>query len=133
MLALGALVLPNTLFVNSLYPQQQTLHKVRVGLRCVGLRGQNHLELLAKRDDVEVVAFADPSPIMLKKAQEFLVKNNKPKAQEFSNGDYDYRNLLQLKNIDTVVISTPWEWHHKQGIEAMQSKKKSLEWKSEAP
>lgn len=119
----GALVLPNTLFGNSLYPQQQTLHKVRVGLIGVGLRGQNHLELLAKRDDVEVVAFADPSPIMLKKAQEFLVKNNKPKAQEFSNGDYDYRNLLQLKNIDAVVISTPWEWHHKQGIEAMQSKK----------
>lgn len=119
----GALVLPNTLFGNSLYPQQQTLHKVRVGLIGVGLRGQNHLELLAKRDDVEVVAFADPSPIMLKKAQEFLVKNNKPIAQEFSNGDYDYRNLLQLKNIDAVVISTPWEWHHKQGIEAMQSKK----------
>lgn len=119
----GALVLPNTLFGNIIYPTQQKLNKVRVGIIGVGLRGQNHLELLAKRDDVEVIAFADPSKIMLKSAQDLLKKYNKPAAQEFSNGDYDYRNLLQLKNIDAVVIASPWEWHHKQGIDAMNSKK----------
>ncbi len=119
----GALVLPNTMFGNIIYPKDSKLQKVRVGLIGVGLRGQNHLELLAKRDDVEVVAFADPSAIMLKSAQDILKKYNRPAAKEFSNGDYDYRNLLQLNNIDAVVIASPWEWHHKQGIEAMQSKK----------
>ncbi|MGV4413391.1 Gfo/Idh/MocA family protein [Chryseobacterium sp. T1] len=119
----GALVLPNTLFGNILYPANKVISKVRVGIIGVGLRGQSQLELLAKRDDVEVVAFADPNPIMLKSAQSILAKNNKAVAKEFSNGEYDYRNLLQLKNLDAVIIASPWEWHHKQGIEAMNSKK----------
>lgn len=119
----GALVLPTTLFGSILYPNSKSINKVRVGFIGVGLRGQNHIELLAKRDDVEIIAFADPSAVMLKSAQAILTKNNKPTAREFSNGEYDYRNLLQLNNVDAVVISTPWEWHHKQGIEAMQSKK----------
>lgn len=123
MASFGALVLPNTLFGSILYPTNKTISKVRVGIIGVGLRGQNHLELLAKRDDVEVVAFADPSPIMLKSAQSILKNNNKTAAKEFSNGEYDYRNLLQLKNLDAVIIASPWEWHHKQGIEAMNSKK----------
>lgn len=119
----GTLVIPNSMFGNVLYPKLEQLKKVRIGMIGVGLRGQDHLTLLAKRDDVEIIAFADPSPQMLKAAQDILKKYNKPSAKEFGNGDYDYRNLLQLKNIDAVVIATPWEWHHKQGVEAMQSKK----------
>jgi hypothetical protein len=32
-------------------------------------------------------------------------------AREFGKDDYDYRNLLELKNLDAVIISTPWLWH----------------------
>lgn len=72
---------------------------------------------------MEVVALADPNPIMMASAQKILAKNNKAKAQEFGNGDYDYRNILQLKSVDAVLISTPWEWHKIQGLEAMKAKK----------
>jgi hypothetical protein len=87
------------------------------------MRGQSNLDILAKRNDVEVIAFADPNPIMMANAQKILANNNATKAQEFGNGEYDYRNLLQLKNIDAVLISTPWEWHKIQGLEAMKAKK----------
>ena len=68
------------------------------------MRGQNHIDVLAKRDDVEIVAFADPQKIMLKGAQDILVKNGKPAAQEFSDGDYDYRNLLKMKNLNSCKM-----------------------------
>ena len=66
----AALVLPNTLYGNILYPKNQQLKKIKIGVIGTGLRAQNHIELLAKRDDVEVIAFADPNPIMLKSAQD---------------------------------------------------------------
>ena len=118
---LGALVVPNALFGFDSRPIVNK--KVRVGMIGVGARGQSNLYLLAKRDDVELVAFADPDPRMMKGAQSILEKNNKPKAKEFGNGDYDYRNLLKMKNLDAVIISTPWEWHLPQGVEAMRAKK----------
>lgn len=117
----GALVLPNSLFA---YSETFTSDKkIRVGFIGVGLRGREHVKLLAKRNDVEIIAFADPSKIMLSECQKILKENGKPAAKEFSNGEYDYRNLLKLNNIDAVVIATPWEWHLPQGVEAMRAKK----------
>ncbi len=118
---IGALVVPNTLFGSTF--NFSTNKKVRIGLIGVGMRGQSNLSILAKRDDVEIVALADPQAHMLAGAQKILQKNNKAKAQEFGNGDYDYRNLLKLANVDAVLISTPWEWHKVQGLEAMKAKK----------
>ena len=120
-LGFGALIVPNSLFAYE--GNKPFAKKVRVGLIGVGMRGQNHIDVLAKRDDVEIVAFADPQKIMLKGAQDILVKNGKPAAREFSDGDYDYRNLLKMKNLDAVIISTPWEWHKIQGIESMKARK----------
>ena len=118
---IGTMLIPNTVLGSpfSFFSEK----KVKIALIGVGMRGQSNLDILAKRNDVEVVAFADPNPIMMASAQKILIKNNRPKAQEFGNGDYDYRNLLQLKNVDAVIISTPWEWHKIQGLEAMKAKK----------
>ncbi|MGC4130398.1 MAG: Gfo/Idh/MocA family oxidoreductase [Bergeyella sp.] len=118
---LGTMLIPNTLFGNTF--RFSSDKKVRIGMIGVGLRGQSNLNILAKRDDVEIVAFADPNSKMMTSAQKILEKNKRPKAQEFGNGEYDYRNLLKLQNLDAVIISTPWEWHKIQGIEAMEAKK----------
>ena len=117
----GTLLIPNSLFALSTLAFKGK--KVKIGLIGVGLRGQSNLEILAKRDDVEIIAFADPQSIMLSAAQKILSKNNKPTAKEFSNGEYDYRNLLNDTGIDAVLISTPWEWHKVQGVEALYAKK----------
>ena len=114
----AALMLPNSLFANSLKSE-----KVKVGLIAVGFRGQVHLDELLKRKDVEVVAIAEPDERMIKYADKIFEKHNKPKAKYFKNGDYDYRNLLKLKNIDAVIIASPWEWHEIQTIEAMKAGK----------
>ena len=114
----GALVMPQSLFA---YDKKAT--KVRVGLIGVGMRGQVHLNELLRRDDVEVVALADPEPRMLERCTKIFEKNNKKPVQYFSKGNNDYKNLLKLKNLDAVVISTPWEFHEVQTLDAMKAGK----------
>ena len=86
-----------------------------------GYRGQNHIELLAQRTDVVVVAFADPDLKMLADAQNILKKAGRPAAVEYKNGKEDYKNLLKRTDIDAVIIATPWEWHIPQALEAIKN------------
>lgn len=115
----GTLILPDSLFA---FPSDDQ-KKIRLGFIATGYRGQAHLEEMLKRDDVEIVAFADPDKRMLDLAQKLVAKYNKPAPKEYSNGDYDYQNLLKDKNIDAVIISSPWEWHKAQGIDSMKAGK----------
>lgn len=96
---------------------------VRLGFIAVGLRGQTHLEEMLKRNDVEIVALADPDARMMGMARELITKYGKKLPREYGNGPYDYRNLLKHDDIDAVFISSPWEWHLPHGIEAMEAGK----------
>ncbi|WP_026452690.1 Gfo/Idh/MocA family protein [Aequorivita capsosiphonis] len=115
---LGALILPSSVFSGTLFNK-----KVRIGLIAIGYRGQVHLNELLRRNDVEVTAIADPDPRMLEMALKIFEKHDKPKPKVFDNGDYDYKNLLKREDVDAVIISTPWEWHSTQTIEAMRAGK----------
>ena len=98
-------------------------NSVRIGMIAVGLRGQLHLSEMLKRNDVEVIAMADPDKRMMEMAQQVVKKFNKKPPEEYGNGPYDYKNLLKRKDIDAVFISSPWEWHIPQGIDAMNAGK----------
>lgn len=114
----GALIVPNSFFVpNFDHP------KIKIGLIAVGLRGQVHLDEFLKRDDVEVVAIADPDKRMIDSALRIFEKHQKKKPEVFDKGDFGYRDLLKKKNLDAVVISSPWKWHCTQAIEAMNAGK----------
>jgi hypothetical protein len=97
--------------------------KVRMGMIAVGLRGQSHLDEFLKRNDVEVVAMADPDNYMMKQARKLVQQYGKKAPAEYGNGNYDYKNLLKRDDIDAVMISSPWEWHVEQAIDAMQAGK----------
>ncbi len=100
-----------------------SVKKVRIGIIGVGLRGQNHLEMMLNRSDVEVIAMADPSPIMMATAQQQITKSGKKAAVEYGKGNLDYKNLLKRDDIDAVIIATPWEWHIPQAIDALNAGK----------
>jgi predicted dehydrogenase len=101
----------------------ERLSKVRIGIIGVGLRGQNHLEMMLNRADVEVIALADPNPLMMATAQKMIVKSGKKAALEYGNGNYAYKDLLKRTDIDAVIIATPWEWHAPQVIDALMAGK----------
>ncbi len=97
--------------------------RLRLGFIGTGLRGQTHLDLALRRTDCEVAAIAEPDPVMRDRALQQIARADKPKPDIYDRGDYDYLRLLQDRNIDAVVIASPWEWHTPQCIAAMQAAK----------
>lgn len=77
----------------------------------VGLRGQNHLELALKRSDTEVIAICDISERMLNDSLEMIKKSGKPTPKVFKGDVNAWKKLLETKDLDGVIIATPWEWH----------------------
>jgi predicted dehydrogenase len=97
--------------------------KVRLGFIGVGLRGQSHLELALRRNDTEVVAICDVQQRMIDMSLDLISKSGRPKPQIIMDGPQGYKKLLENKEIDAVIISTPWEWHTVMCIDAMNAKK----------
>lgn len=97
--------------------------KINLGFIGVGLRGMDHLEMALLRDDVEVVALADPDPAMLARALILIESKKKKVPKVYGDGPQDYLRLIADKNVDAVLIASPWEWHTQQCVAAMQAGK----------
>lgn len=93
--------------------------KLKVGLIGVGLRGTNHLNNVLLRDDVLVTAICDIDPNRITIALDMISKSGKEVPKIFQDNELDYRNLLDLKEVDAVIISTPWLWHTRMAKDAM--------------
>ncbi|TAD86310.1 MAG: gfo/Idh/MocA family oxidoreductase [Bacteroidetes bacterium] len=104
-----------------LWGRAPTADKVRIGLIGTGLRGQNHLELLLRRADVVVASLCDVDAGMLQTAQAMVANAKKPQPQVFTGSPTAYQSLLQAKNLDAVVIATPWEWHTPMILDALEA------------
>ncbi len=97
--------------------------KVRLGFIGVGFRGQGHLELALMRNDVEVVAICDVQQPMIDMSKEIIKKSGRPMPQIILDGPQGYKKLLENKDIDGVIIATPWDWHTVMCLDAMNAKK----------
>lgn len=85
--------------------------KVRLALIGTGLRGQNHLDLLLRRADAELVAICDVDNRMLASAKEIITRSGKKMPQVYTGSDDAWKRLLEKEKLDGVIIATPWEWH----------------------
>lgn len=92
---------------------------VRLAIIGVGLRGQSHLSLSLRRKDVNVVAICDIDSRMLEMSNEIIKKSGKPMPKVFTGDNYAYRKLLEMKDIDGIIIATPWEWHSPMILDAL--------------
>jgi len=115
--AAGLAILPGS----GLLAGSRNAKKVRLAFVGVGLRGQNHLDLALRRADVEVVAICDISDRMLTTAREMITKSGKPMPKIFTGDDYAWKKMLELKDLDGIIISTPWEWHKPMIIGSIES------------
>lgn len=94
---------------------------LKAALIGVGARGIWHLDLLLRRNDVEVVAVCDIDPITITRAKEHVSKNNKKQPQYYTEGENAWRKMLERKDIEAIIISTPWELHKPQIIASLES------------
>src|SRR4051812_37008196 len=70
-----------------------TENKVRIAVLGTGLRAHDHLELLLRRSDVELVAICDIDDRMLAVAKEIITKSGKPMPRTYTGDDYAWKRL----------------------------------------
>ncbi|HEX9827763.1 MAG TPA: Gfo/Idh/MocA family oxidoreductase [Flavobacteriaceae bacterium] len=112
----GAAIAPSLTFGTDFKISKEKLNVAFIG---VGLRGTNHLNNALFRNDVNVVAICDIDERRIPIALDMVAKAGQKKPQVFGKDDYDYRNLLELTEVDAVIISTPWLWHARMAKDAM--------------
>jgi hypothetical protein len=95
--------------------------KVRVAIIGVGMRGQNHLDLLLRRSDVAITAICDVDAGMLASAKKMIQESGKKSPAIYTGDAYAWKKMLDAKGIDAVVIATPWEWHKEMIIGALET------------
>lgn len=101
-------------------PASPVKESIRIGFIGTGNRGKGLLKGLLNIQGANIVAIAEPVKINIDLAAKACAKKGvTPKL--YSNGDFEYRNMLEKEKLDVVLIATPWDWHTKMAVEAMQS------------
>lgn len=114
LVAAGFSILPT----GSLLAQNQ---KIKIAIIGVGLRGQEHLDNALRRTDTEVVAICDINERMLKMATDRITQSGKAMPKIFKGDTNAWRQLLEMKELQGVIIATPWEWHAPMIIGSLQA------------
>ena len=97
----------------------QANDKINIGvIGCNGM-GWSNTNSLLKQNDVDLLAICDVDSNVTKKRLEDYALLRKNIPQTFT----DYRELLNNKEIDAVVIGTPDHWHCKIMIDAVKAGK----------
>lgn len=93
----------------------------RINVAVVGFhgRGRSHYRELAKMDNVRVVALCDIDERLFPEAvaEVAQISGNRPRTE------YDFRKLLDDKDIDAISLATPDHWHALQTIWGCQAGK----------
>ncbi|WP_370175040.1 Gfo/Idh/MocA family oxidoreductase [Leeuwenhoekiella palythoae] len=113
----GITLAPNLVFPNTKYSAE----KLKIAFIGVGLRGTNHLNNAIHRDDTEITAICDIDPKRIEVALNLIEKDGRKKPLIFGKNENDYLNLLDSKEVDAVIIATPWLWHTKMAVAAMKA------------
>ncbi len=81
--------------------------RVRVGCIGIGLIGKRHLLDFLSQPDCEIAAISELYDPRLTEGIETAAEKQKTKPEGFK----DFRRMLDSRNIDAVVVSTPDHWH----------------------
>lgn len=114
-LAAGISVLPSSVVFG------RNMDKVRLGYIGVGLRGRSHIREGLLRDDVEIVAICDTQEQSLAECRKQFVSAGKKLPKEYTGSVDAYKGMLNRKDIDGVIIATPWQFHKNMAVDAMRA------------
>ncbi|MBS1713511.1 MAG: Gfo/Idh/MocA family oxidoreductase [Armatimonadetes bacterium] len=96
------------------------MDKVRVGFIGVGARGSGHVEQMLLIDGVEVTAICDDWKDLADRSAAACVKAGRAKPAVYKDGPLAYKKLLDRSDVDIVIIATPWDWHTRMAVDAME-------------
>lgn len=111
-LTTGSLLASKYLFSSDILGANQN---VNIGVIGTGVRGGGLISVINRIENMQVVACCDILP--------FRLEEGIAKTENKSKGYSDYRNLLDDKNVDAVVIATPFSSHSQIAIDALKAGK----------
>jgi hypothetical protein len=94
----------------------------RLGFIGVGGRGTGLLGWFLAQN-AQVVAVCDIVQEHAERASQKVEKAGQKAPELYTKGAHDYENLTKRKDIDLVVIATPWDWHTPMALSAMENGK----------
>ncbi|MCG3198497.1 MAG: Alpha-N-acetylgalactosaminidase [bacterium] len=115
----GVAALPSFSAVGA--PQGQG--SVRVGVIGVGNRGRGLLEILLRIGGVDVPAVCDINLAAAEKARRMVTDSGQTEPEAYTKDETIYQSLLERDDLDAVLIATPWDWHARMAVCAMQNGK----------
>jgi predicted dehydrogenase len=96
---------------------------VRIGFIGLGDRGSEAVRRLSFIDGVEITALCDIRKVAVDGSQKHLNSVGRPAAREFTGDDYAWKKLVELPDLDLIYIVTPWIWHTRMAVAAMENGK----------
>ena len=93
--------------------------RIQMGFIGLGVQGTGRLGEFMEHDDVDVAALCDVDENHLNQALAVVEKARGKKPKAF----HDFRQLLDQRDIDAVMIATPDHWHALAAIRAFQAGK----------
>ncbi|MET8570178.1 Gfo/Idh/MocA family oxidoreductase [Streptomyces sp. NPDC004783] len=92
---------------------------VRVGVIGLGNRGSGMSEGWSVVPGCRVTAVCDIRERRAKAVADRLAAQGKPRPAEYGGTEDAYTKMLRRDDIDLVYIATPWEFHYRQGRDAL--------------
>lgn len=114
-IATAGILTTNSVFGNLSHLKSSSSDSVNIGVIGTGQRGTGLTSIINKIDGLRVVATADVIP--------FRLQNGLKKANSNPKGYGNYKALLENKDVDAVIIATPFNTHSKIAIDAIDAGK----------
>lgn len=122
----GTIVMP-TIIPAGVLGKNAPSNKINVGAIGLGRISRGHdLPGIWKYDFAKIIAACDVDSLRLQQGKDLINNYYSKKTGKAYNGVATYENYLDMlndKEIDAVVISTPDHWHAKQAIDAVYANK----------
>jgi hypothetical protein len=110
-------ILPSDLLANP-----NSTRKIRLAIIGVGARGLDHLDLILRRTDTDLIAICDIDSKTLQKARDMIRKSGKKMPQIFTGDPGAWKKMLEVKGgLDGILVVTPWELHKEMIISSLES------------
>ena len=94
--------------------------RVRFALVGCGGRGRSLLRNMLRVEGVEVKAVCDIVPEKVERMQTMIEKAGQARPEGYSKGETDFENLCARGDLDLVFVATPWNWHVRVAVTAME-------------
>jgi hypothetical protein len=97
--------------------------KVRFGIIGCGERGKSMIKDFLGVENLEIIALCDNVKANAEECKAIIEKAGRNAPALYTDGDFAFEKLLLRDDLDFIYIATPWEWHARQSIAAMEAGK----------